>query len=174
MPFLDWFSHTFGATTPEMPAATVVDPEIDRRIIDTFVPAKDFFSEAFQSQYVQGLPYTIRHGNIRLYEQAHQWQAQGWGACRYRSRPDEGSPPRKENIMAVTHPVAARRYSATLWSINSTRARPWHSSSNIWRCGSRHVDAIHHSVWGRQRDGYRRSHYSRPSATGGTISTCQE
>lgn len=79
MPFLDWFSRTFGATTPEMPAAVAVDPEIDRRIIDTFVPAKDFFSEAFHSQYIQGLPYTIRHGNIRLYEQAHQWQAQGLG-----------------------------------------------------------------------------------------------
>ena len=67
MVLLDWFSKTFGATTPAQTFGA----------IDTFVPTKDFFSDVFHSSYLQGLHYTIRHGNIRLYEQAHQWEAQG-------------------------------------------------------------------------------------------------
>ena len=75
MGLLSWFSHKFSATTTG--AEPVHNPATETRVIDTFVPTRDFFSDVFHSQYVQGLPYTIRYGNIRLYEQAHQWHAQG-------------------------------------------------------------------------------------------------
>lgn len=75
MLILDWFFRTFGATT--VVAEPVHDPATDLRVIDVFVPVKDFFSDVFHSAYVQGLPYTIRYGNMRLYEHAHVWEQQG-------------------------------------------------------------------------------------------------
>lgn len=42
-----------------------------------FIPNKDFFSETFRSQYVDGLPYTIAPDNHRLYAEAKQWEMAG-------------------------------------------------------------------------------------------------
>jgi hypothetical protein len=46
-------------------------------VAEQFVPTKDFFSDEMGSQYVKGLPYTVRKGNTRLHEVAHKWEQQG-------------------------------------------------------------------------------------------------
>jgi len=42
-----------------------------------FTPTRDFFSEAFDSHYCQGLQYTAHPDNLRLRAAVAQWVAEG-------------------------------------------------------------------------------------------------
>jgi hypothetical protein len=42
-----------------------------------FIPTQDFFSEAFDSHYCQGLQYTAHPENSRLRDAVAQWSREG-------------------------------------------------------------------------------------------------
>lgn len=59
-----WARNKFSATPAEAPQ------------LPMFVPNRTFFSQEMQSEYAQGLRYTVR--NEKLAAQVREWVANGW------------------------------------------------------------------------------------------------
>lgn len=43
------------------------------RVVRTFVPTEDFYSEQFRSHYVTGMRYSVREGNTALATAVQAW-----------------------------------------------------------------------------------------------------
>ena len=90
MRLFNWFKRPSAPVkvAPPMPAPAILVEPIPAipaspaptrpSIVMQFVPMRDFFSSETNSQYTQGLRYTVREGNTKLAACVEQWIASGW------------------------------------------------------------------------------------------------
>ena len=47
------------------------------KVLFNFYPLVDFYSDEFETQYISGMRYSVREGNVRLYKAVTQWKKEG-------------------------------------------------------------------------------------------------